>query len=146
MPVGRYSEAHLKVRGRLPVNVKFVIEGEEEVGSPNLEPFLEREADRLAADVVAISDTSQYNADTPAITYGLRGLVYMEVFLDGPAFDLHSGSFGGTVANPANALADLIAGLKTSDGRVTVPDLAKAVTAGPGRRSWRPKSGLVWDV
>jgi acetylornithine deacetylase/succinyl-diaminopimelate desuccinylase-like protein len=134
------AEAHLKVRGRLPVNVKFVIEGEEEVGSPNLEPFLDREADRLGADIVAISDTSQFDRETPAITYGLRGLVYMEVFLDGPAADLHSGSFGGTVANPANVLAETIARLKTPEGRVTVPgfyddvaDLSEDERAGIGQ-------------
>ena len=115
------AEAHFKVHGRLPINVKYLIEGEEEIGSPSLAQFIEQHTERLRADVIVISDSSQFGPDTPAITYGLRGLVYMEVVLEGPAQDLHSGMFGGTIANPAGVLAALLAQLVTADGRVAVP-------------------------
>ena len=88
-------EAWKKSVGRLPVNVKFLIEGEEEVGSESLEPFLVENRERLACDVVVISDTCQFAPSRPAITYGLRGIAYFELRLQGPAHDLHSGSFGG---------------------------------------------------
>ncbi|REJ71813.1 MAG: dipeptidase [Planctomycetota bacterium] len=114
-------EAWLKTAGRLPVNVKFVIEGEEEVGSNNLDRFLEDNRERCRCDVAVISDTSQYGPDTPAITYGLRGIMACEVTLKGPKQDLHSGVFGGSVANPANALARLIAALHDDEGRVRIP-------------------------
>ena len=106
--------------GGLPVNVKMVIEGEEEVGSNNLEPFLREHADRLACDVAVISDTSQFARGTPAITYGLRGILACEVQLTGPRRDLHSGVFGGSVANPANVIARLVASLHDDDGRVAI--------------------------
>jgi acetylornithine deacetylase/succinyl-diaminopimelate desuccinylase-like protein len=114
-------EAWMKVAGALPVNVKFIIEGEEEVGSNNLDIFLEEKKSRLAADVAVISDTSQYACDMPAITYGLRGIVACEVTVRGPNSDKHSGVFGGAIANPVNVLARLIAGLHDDEGRVTVP-------------------------
>lgn len=114
-------EACMKTAGALPVNVKFVIEGEEEVGSNNLDLFLEANKSRLAADVAVISDTSQFAEDMPAITYGLRGIVACEVTLRGPNQDKHSGVFGGAIANPVNALAKLIAGLHDDQGRVQVP-------------------------
>ncbi|MBW3542701.1 MAG: dipeptidase [Planctomycetes bacterium] len=114
-------EAWLKAAGRLPVNVKFVIEGEEEVSSSNLDRFLSERRDRLRADIAVISDTSQFGPGMPAITYGLRGNLFVEVIVSGPAQDLHSGMFGGSVANPANALAAMIAALHDEQGRVRIP-------------------------
>jgi acetylornithine deacetylase/succinyl-diaminopimelate desuccinylase-like protein len=114
-------EAWMKTAGRLPVNVKFVIEGEEEVGSNNLDIFLEKNKGRLKCDVAVISDTAQFAPGVPAITYGLRGIVAVEITLRGPKQDLHSGVFGGSVANPANAAAKLIAALHDDKGRVRIP-------------------------
>jgi acetylornithine deacetylase/succinyl-diaminopimelate desuccinylase-like protein len=114
-------EAHLRVNGRLPLNVKVVIEGEEEIGSPNFESFLARERERLACDVVVVSDTAVFAEDVPSLTVSLRGLVHWEITVHGPASDLHSGYYGGNVRNPLEALAQLLAGLKDADGRVTVP-------------------------
>ncbi len=114
-------EAWMKTAGSLPVNVKFVIEGEEEVGSNNLDLFLEANKSRLTADVAVISDTSQFAPGQPAITYGLRGIVACEVTVRGPNQDKHSGVFGGAIVNPVNALAKIIAGLHDANGRVTVP-------------------------
>ncbi|HRY97500.1 MAG TPA: dipeptidase [Bacteroidales bacterium] len=105
----------------LPTNVKFMIEGEEEVGSPNLPAWLDQHRDMLKADVILVSDTSLLGWDKPSITTGLRGLAYMEVEVTGPNKDLHSGLFGGAVANPANVLAKLIATLKDENERVTIP-------------------------
>jgi acetylornithine deacetylase/succinyl-diaminopimelate desuccinylase-like protein len=115
------AEACMRAGGGLPVNLKFLLEGEEEIGSPSLGPFLRRHAGSLTADAVAISDGSQLAAGTPAITYGLRGLSYVQVDVQGPRFDLHSGAFGGLVANPAQALCEILARLKGSDGTVAVP-------------------------
>jgi acetylornithine deacetylase/succinyl-diaminopimelate desuccinylase-like protein/molybdopterin-guanine dinucleotide biosynthesis protein A len=106
--------------GGPPVNVKMTFEGEEEVGSVNLGAFLERERARLAADVVVVSDSPMLAKGVPSICYGLRGLAYMQVDVEGPAVDLHSGSFGGAVLNPANALARIIAGLQDASGKVLV--------------------------
>ncbi|HET6231751.1 MAG TPA: dipeptidase [Longimicrobiaceae bacterium] len=114
-------QAHIATSGSLPVNVVFVVEGEEEVGSPNLEKFLAANSERLQCDVVMISDTTMFAPGLPSITIGLRGLAYMEVRVQGPAVDLHSGAYGGAVVNPANALAKIIAGLHDDQGRVTVP-------------------------
>ncbi|MDH3428284.1 MAG: dipeptidase [Gemmatimonadota bacterium] len=114
-------EARLATDAGLPVNVKLVIEGEEEVGSPNLALFLAANAERLACDAVVVSDTGMLGKGVPTIATGLRGLAYMEVHVQGPAGDLHSGTFGGGVVNPANALASIIAGLKDQDNRVTIP-------------------------
>jgi acetylornithine deacetylase/succinyl-diaminopimelate desuccinylase-like protein len=114
-------EAWLKAHGSLPVNVKFVIEGEEEVGSDNLDKFLEVQQARLQCDVAVISDTAQYGPDMPAITYGLRGIVACEITLTGPSQDLHSGVFGGAIANPVNVLAKLIGSLHDDAGRVQIP-------------------------
>jgi acetylornithine deacetylase/succinyl-diaminopimelate desuccinylase-like protein len=114
------AEALLET-GTPPVNLKFIIEGEEEVGSEHLAPFLEARQEDLAADVVLISDTSMFSPEVPTITYGLRGLAYAEVTLEGPNRDLHSGVYGGGVENPANALSALIAGLHDEDHRVAIP-------------------------
>ena len=105
----------------LTCNVKFMIEGEEEVGSNNLEAFVKEEKQKLSADVILISDTSIINNDTPSITVGLRGLSYLEVEVTGPNKDLHSGVYGGAVANPINVLTKLIADLQDEDGRITLP-------------------------
>jgi succinyl-diaminopimelate desuccinylase len=115
------AEAWITVEGRLPVNLKFLIEGEEEVGSAALERYLAEHADRLACDCVVISDGGQFAPGVPAITYGLRGIAYYELHVTGPNRDLHSGSFGGSVTNPANALAQMLAGLIDRKGRVTIP-------------------------
>ncbi len=105
----------------LPCNVKFMLEGEEEIGSEHLYGFCEEHKEMLAADIILVSDTSMISLDTPSITCGLRGLAYMEVEVTGPDKDLHSGLFGGAVANPANVLARLVAGLVDENGRVTIP-------------------------
>jgi acetylornithine deacetylase/succinyl-diaminopimelate desuccinylase-like protein len=114
-------EAYVKLGLDLPVNVKFIIEGEEECGGHSIYEFTEKNPDKLACDAVIISDTTLYNAETPAVCYSLKGLCYMEIRLTGPAMDLHSGSYGGVVQNPGNALATIIAGLKDSEGRCLVP-------------------------
>lgn len=105
----------------LPCNVKFMIEGEEEVGSENLEPFIKENTDKLACDVILVSDTSMIANDVPSITTGLRGLAYMEVEVTGPNRDLHSGTFGGAVANPINILCNMIASLHDQNGHITIP-------------------------
>lgn len=105
----------------LPCNVKFMLEGEEEIGSANLYGFCEQYKDMLKADVILVSDTSMISMDTPSITCGLRGLTYMEVEVTGPNKDLHSGLFGGAVANPANVLARLVASLTDDNGHITIP-------------------------
>ena len=114
-------EAHLRTRGRLPVNVKVVVEGEEEIGSPNFEAALATYRDTLRADLAVISDTAVFSADVPSLTTSMRGLVHWEVTVSGPEGDLHSGYYGGVVCNPIEALAQIIAGLKDADGRVAVP-------------------------
>ena len=120
-------EAFLKTTGKLPVNIKFLIEGEEEIGSENLEKFIKQNKKLLKCDSVLISDTSMYGPGKPTINYGLRGLCYMEVELTGPDRDLHSGSFGGGIANPINELAKMIAKLIDKDGKITIPGFYKDV-------------------
>ena len=107
--------------GSLPCNVKFMVEGEEEVGSPSLKSFCIRNRDLLSADIILVSDTTMIAPDIPSITVGLRGLSYMEVEVTGPNRDLHSGLYGGAVANPANILAKMIASLTDEDNRITIP-------------------------
>jgi len=109
------------VNDALPCNVKFMIEGEEEIGSKHLADFVKKYCDKLEADVVLISDTGIIDNENPSITVGLRGLSYMEVEVTGPRIDLHSGMFGGTVANPINVLCQMIASLHDEQGRVTIP-------------------------
>ncbi len=120
-------EAFFKTLNELPLNVKFILEGEEEVGSESLVKFLKQQKELLKCDTVLISDTSMYAKGVPTITYGLRGLLYMEVEVVGPDKDLHSGSFGGAVANPINELAKIISKLHDQNGRVTVPNFYKNV-------------------
>ena len=114
-------QAWLQTRAALPVNIKIVFEGEEESGSDNFEPWIVANRERLAADFALISDTGFYEGNKPAITVGLRGLVYMQLDVTGSTLDLHSGTYGGNVQNPANALATIIAGLKNADGSIAVP-------------------------
>lgn len=111
----------LERSGNLPVNLIFLVEGEEEIGSPNLEPFLRAHREELRCDVVAISDSGMVAAGVPTFTYGLRGVAALEFKVTGPSSDLHSGIFGGTVANPATMLARILASLHTEDGRVAIP-------------------------
>lgn len=115
------TEAWLKGVGSLPLNLKILIEGEEEVGGANLERFVAENRARLACDYAVISDTSQFGPGMPAITYGLKGLAYFELIVQGARTDLHSGTFGGAVANPCNALAAILASLKGADGRILIP-------------------------
>lgn len=113
-------EAFFKSGEALPVNVKFLIEGEEEIGSPNLVPFVTKHKEMLKCDSVVISDTSLYSEGVPTITYGLRGLCFMEVEVTGPKRDLHSGSYGGAVANPVNVLAKMISKLVDKKGKIRI--------------------------
>ena len=120
-------EAYLRNTGALPVNIKLLIEGEEEIGSEHLVEFIEEHRDLLEADLVLISDSSMFERGVPSICYGLRGLAYMQIDLVGPNRDLHSGSFGGTVHNPIQALTEIIASLHDKRGRVTIPGFYKDV-------------------
>jgi acetylornithine deacetylase/succinyl-diaminopimelate desuccinylase-like protein len=114
-------EAHIKQNGRLPVNIKFILEGEEEVGSAHLDDFIRDHKDDLKADVVVISDSAMFARGIPSICYGLRGLVYFQIDLRGSSTDLHSGSFGGAVANPGIVLAQMLAQMKDRGGRIKIP-------------------------
>lgn len=125
-------ESILRTEGKLPVNVKFLIEGEEESGSENITKFVAEHADKLLADVCVISDTSMSSKDKPVIVYALRGIVAFELHVYGPAQDLHSGMYGGSIHNPAQALAELIAALHAEDGKVAIPgfyDDVREITA-----------------
>lgn len=122
------AEAWLKTVGKLPIQVKFLIEGEEEVGSEHLAPFVKQNREKLACDTIVISDCGQFAPGIPAITYGLRGIAYYELRLRGPRQDLHSGTFGGAVTNPANALVTLLAALRDERGRIQVPGFYDDVT------------------
>lgn len=122
-------EAWMKVVGKLPVRVKFLIEGEEEISSPNLAPLIKEHREKLACDYVALSDTAKWDATTPGITAGTRGLVYKEIIVTGPKQNLHSGSYGGSLTNPGNALCQIIASLRDKDNRVTIPGFYDDVRA-----------------
>ncbi len=122
-------EAHIKQSGRLPVNIKFILEGEEEVGSVNLDNFVKAHKDDLNADVVVISDSPMFARGVPSICYGLRGLVYFQIDLRGSNTDLHSGSFGGAVANPAMVLSQMLASMKDRGGRIKIPGFYDDVVA-----------------
>jgi acetylornithine deacetylase/succinyl-diaminopimelate desuccinylase-like protein len=126
-------EAHLGARGRLPVNVIVLAEGEEEVGSDNLEAFVTKHAKRLACDYVVISDSSMFAPGLPSILSSLRGLAYFQIDLEGPAGDLHSGSYGGAVVNPAMALARILATFFDANGHIAIPGFYDKV------REWDPK-------
>jgi acetylornithine deacetylase/succinyl-diaminopimelate desuccinylase-like protein len=114
-------EAYIATGEELPVNVKLIIEGEEECGGHGIYRYTEQNPEKLACDAIVVSDTTLYNETTPGICYSLKGLAYMEIRVTGPAMDLHSGSYGGTVQNPGNALAQIVAGLKDAEGRCLIP-------------------------
>lgn len=122
-------QAYLNSAGRLPVNVKFMLEGEEEMGSPHLDEVVLNQRDLLQADAALISDTPIVDPNTPALVTGVRGLVYMQVTLRGSSRDLHSGSFGGVVENPLNAMVKILAALRDEHGRVTIPGFYDDVRA-----------------
>ena len=115
------AAAWLAVRGRLPINLRVVFEGEEESGSENLDHWLAKNRERLVADLAVISDNGFFDGNLPAITTGLRGMMYAQIDVSGPTQDLHSGGYGGTVRNPATVLAEIVAQLHDADGRVTLP-------------------------
>ena len=114
-------ESILQSNGRLPVNVKFIVEGEEESGGVSLEAFIPQNKQKLAADFALVSDTAMVSAQQPAIVYGLRGMCYAYIDIVGPKRDLHSGSFGGGINNPLNVLSHIIAKLKDENGRIQIP-------------------------
>src|SRR6266404_2328910 len=114
-------EAYLQTDRALPVNVRCLFEGEEEIGSPNLVPFIVRNKDPLAADVAVMSDTRMLAPDRPALNYAERGALYLELEVRGPEQDLHSGNFGGAVHNPLQALCEIIAALHDADHRIAIP-------------------------
>jgi acetylornithine deacetylase/succinyl-diaminopimelate desuccinylase-like protein len=114
-------ESFLKTRQKLPINIKLIVEGEEEIGSMNLDELMREKAARLTSDFVCVSDTAMFGRGIPSLCVGLRGLMYLEVHVEGPATDLHSGSFGGGVQNPVNALAKMIGRLHDDQGRILVP-------------------------
>lgn len=122
------AEAYLRTTGSLPVNVKFCIEGEEEVASLHLPPFVEAHKEKLRADIVTLSDTSLHEVGKPALLYGLRGLAGFEIAVEGAGSDLHSGLFGGGVPNPIHALSQLLASFHDADGRVAVEGFYDKVT------------------
>ena len=131
-------EAHLKQAGALPVNIKIILEGEEEVGSANLDNFIRDHRGELGADVVVISDSPMFARGVPSICYGLRGLVYFQIDLRGSSTDLHSGSFGGAVSNPAFVLAQMLAQMKDRSGRIRIPGFYDDVVAlqDEERKAW----------
>jgi acetylornithine deacetylase/succinyl-diaminopimelate desuccinylase-like protein len=136
-------EALLKTSGTLPLNVKVMIEGEEEVGSVNLWEFVQKNRERLKADALVVSDTSMLAKGVPSITYGLRGLNYYQIELTGPAQDLHSGVFGGAVPNPLTILCETIAKLHDKNFRVTVPGFYDDV-ATLSKQERKALNGLPW--
>jgi len=119
--VGIKAMEALAKTGGLPINVKYIIEGEEEIGSPDLAQFIEDHQDLLKSDFAVNLDTGMIGAEIPTITYGLRGLAYFELRVFGPAHDLHSGEYGGVVHNPAQVLCELVAGMHDDQGRITLP-------------------------
>lgn len=121
------AQAWLETAGKLPVNVKFLIEGEEEVGGANLEAYVARNKQKLSCDYAVISDSNMFAPGVPAITYGLKGIAYFELRVRGARADLHSGVFGGAVQNPINALCTILAGMKGPDGRIQVEGFYDAV-------------------
>jgi acetylornithine deacetylase/succinyl-diaminopimelate desuccinylase-like protein len=126
-------EAHLRTRGKLPVNVVVIAEGEEEVGSDNLEAFVEAKKDLLACEAVVISDSAMFAPGQPSILSSLRGLAYFEINVVGPSVDLHSGAYGGAVINPATALAQIVATMHDENGRVAIDGFYDDVREWPAK-------------
>jgi len=132
-------EAFLKTTGRLPINVKFLLEGEEEIGGAHIERYVPGNPDRLKADAAIVCDTEMFALDLPTICVGLRGLVYTEIEARGAAHDLHSGTYGGVAPNPLQALAEIISRLKGPDGKIRIPGFYRRVKK-PSRKemdAWR---------
>ncbi len=121
------TEGLLRIEGKLPINVKFLIEGEEEVGGGHIDEYVTTHGERLKADASLVCDTEMFAPELPTLTTGLRGLVYTEVEARGAAHDLHSGMYGGAAANPVQALAEIITGLKGRDGKIRIPGFYKRV-------------------
>ncbi len=137
-------ESYLRTAGKAPVNVKYLIEGEEEVSSPNLTPFIKTHLDLLMADVAVISDSSMRRIEEPAILHSLRGMTYVEVLVQGPTDDLHSGLWGGAAHNPALALVEILSKLFNSDHTVAVPGFYDdVVPLTPEERAMIAKNGLT---
>ena len=131
----------------LPINIKFIIEGEEEIGSPSLEDFLKNNTELLQCDMILNPDAGMISASQPTIVYGLRGMVYFELRIDGPKMDLHSGLFGGNIANPANVIADIISKLHNPDGTVAIPGFYDKVRhLSPEERERIATAGLQEDA
>ena len=137
-------EAWIKCGG-LPINVKVFAEGEEEVGSPDLEPFITEHAQALSSDAIVVSDSAFFADEIPSITYSLRGLAYVELTVTGPSADIHSGEYGGAIANPINALTAMVAGMHDAQGRITLPGFYDDVAelCDEERRGW---SDLPFDA
>jgi acetylornithine deacetylase/succinyl-diaminopimelate desuccinylase-like protein len=135
-------EAFFRTEGAPPLNVKCLIEGEEEIGSPNLPAFVRRNKDALAADAVVMSDTQMLGRVRPALCYAERGALYLELEVRGPKQDLHSGNFGGAIHNPIQALSEIIGELHDGNGRVAVPGFYDRVREGRGARWGRAVSGV----
>ena len=135
-------ESCLRTSGRLPVNVKCLFEGEEEIGSPNFGPFLAANRKALAADIVVVSDTPMSSRNRPAITYSMRGALSLELEVRGAKIDLHDGLFGGAVHNPLKGLCDILAGLQTSDGKIAIPGFYDRVRdVSPQERDYMASNG-----
>lgn len=126
-------EAHMKVRGKLPLNIVMIAEGEEEIGSDHLEEFVEKNQELLACDAVVISDSAMFAPGQPSILSSLRGLAYFEINVTGPSVDLHSGAYGGAVVNPAQALAKIIASMHDEDGHIAIEGFYDAVREWPAK-------------
>ena len=131
--------------GDLPCNVKFMIEGEEEVGSDNLELFVKNNKEKLSNDIILVSDTGMISKTIPSITTGLRGISYMEVELTGPNRDLHSGHYGGTVANPINILSQMITSLHDSNNKITIPGFYDNVTE-PSEEERKEMASIPFNI
>jgi acetylornithine deacetylase/succinyl-diaminopimelate desuccinylase-like protein len=139
------AEAYLKTARRLPLNLKFMLEGEEEIGSPNIAGFMQAYLDLLKADAALISDTHILDPHTPLLITGVRGLAYLEVTLRGSQHDLHSGAYGGVVENPLNAMVRLLASLKDEQGRVTIPGFYDDVRPLTSAEHAALNNGLITD-
>lgn len=138
------AEAFMAQEDRLPLNVKFLFEGEEEIGSPNLAVWVRAHADELAADLVISADGAMWRASEPSLSVSSKGLISLDIHVTGATHDLHSGRYGGTVANPAVVLAEILASLHASDGTVTVPGFYDGVAPlGPERRE--EIAAVAWD-
>ncbi|MCA9429146.1 MAG: M20/M25/M40 family metallo-hydrolase, partial [Candidatus Omnitrophica bacterium] len=138
------AEAWMKAGVEPPVNLVFLIEGEEEIGSPNLEDFIREHRERFLADAVLISDTSQFGRDLPALCYALRGITYMEFIVTGAKEDLHSGMFGGIAPNPAHVVARILADMKDPNGTIQIPGFYDGVKA-PEDWELEEYEKLPWD-